>query len=105
MPLCYGALALVVFLPFIAFPEKFVSWYARYCRNSYPDKRSLEHADRLMAFSPWNKYLFGTMSEFVAKGPDQPQAFPRLVWLIRIVVLIPLLFFEVFAIYFTFVRR
>jgi len=84
----YMAIYLISLLLTI-FADRIVAWYAVYCRNSYPDKPSLEQADRLMMFNPLGKFLMGTMSDYATKGPEHPEAFPRMIWFFRLIGLIP----------------
>jgi len=81
---CGLALIFLVALLIVVFPTEIVAWYATYCRNSYPDKRSLEQRDELLGFSPWNKFLFGKFSDFATRGPEHPEEFPRLIWFVRL---------------------
>lgn len=103
MVFCIG----IAFLYFISillvvFSNKIVSWHATYSRNSYPDKRSLEQADRLMIFNPLSKFLIGTMSDYAAKGPEHPEAFPRMIWFIRLLGLIPMVVYTLVVIFMIF---
>ena len=87
------------------FADRIVAWYATYCRNSYPDKRSLEQRDQLMAaFDPLGlgKFLVGTLTDFAIRGPEHPEAFPRMIWFFRLMGLIPMIGCTIVMIYMIF---
>jgi len=85
------ALFYLVSLLIAAFPAQIVSWHARMYRHNYPNKRALDLLDQLQMFDPLGKFLVGKASDYVMKGPEEPEAFPRMVWFIRLLGLIPLI--------------
>ena len=84
-------LMFLISLILVAFPSKVVSWWATYFRIRYPDKDSLERADRMMVFNPLNRPILGSISEFATRGPEHPEDFPRAIVFIQIIGLLPLI--------------
>ncbi len=96
MGLCMGiAFLYAVALLLVIFPTRIVAWYAAYTRDSYPDQRSLEQADQYMVFNPLSKFLIGKVSDYAARGPEHPEDFPRMIWFVRLMGLIPMIFYTV----------
>lgn len=81
----------LVSLLVVAFPAKIVSWHARMYRHNYPDEQALKRLDEMQVFNPLSTFLVGKASDYATKGPEEPEAFPRMVWFIRLLGLIPMI--------------
>ncbi len=85
----------------VAFPAPIVRWQARMYARHYPQKEERELLDRLQWFNPLSRLIYGKMSDFIDTAPDHPEAFPRAIWFVRLLGLIPLIGGTVILIYFT----
>jgi hypothetical protein len=84
---------------FVAFPERIVSRYASRFRTE--DEKLLTQMDRLQVFNPFSKFLVGKASDFATNGSEHPETFPRMVWFVRLIGLVPMIGLTIALIYFS----
>jgi hypothetical protein len=89
--LCIGLLLLYGSgLALFVFAGPIVKWQARIYARWYPHNEDRELLDRLQGLNPFSRPLYGKMSDFVAAASEHPEAFPRVVWFVRLLGLLPL---------------
>jgi len=89
----------LVSLLVVVFSAKIVSWHARMYRHNYPDARALEQLDQMQVFNPLSKWIIGKMSDYAIRGPEEPETFPRMIWFIRLLGLIPMIGYTLVLLY------
>ncbi len=85
MLVVFDALIFLTGVFFTRYARQIISWNASTARRAYPDPKALAMADQLMVFNPLGRFLFGSVSRYAALGPEHPEAFPRLIWTLRII--------------------
>lgn len=76
---------------FVLCPSKVVRWHASANRRLY--EWAYKELDRNLidrTQMPWETYLLGSKTEYILKGSENPQLFPRVIWFIRLLGLIPM---------------
>jgi len=78
-------------LVFVLYPAKVVRWHASVNRRLYEwaykklDKNLIDRTQM-----PWETYLLGSKTDYALRGSENPQLFPRAIWFIRLLGVIPL---------------
>ncbi len=88
-------LALVALAPLI------VKWHASWWARWYPTEREREVADEMARLNPLNRLIIGRMSDYLSIEPEHPEAVPRMVWFVRLLGVVPLIFATVVLIFLT----
>ena len=71
-------------LLFTVYPAQVIQWHARFYRR-FHEIWHRGYEDFIdWGETPWERWLIGSRSEYIRKGPEDTQSFPRLIWFIRI---------------------
>jgi hypothetical protein len=74
----------LMFIPFLLFPRKLISWQGHFYRRWY--KGYLEMPDEVIdkfPRLPTDTYLVGSRSHYINRAPEHPEEFPRAIRALR----------------------